>query len=81
MANRYTLHVSHLPKLQEWLQAKGFELLPLSNNPYEVLRARKDKRTIVVYKKLNAKEHLSIMDRDYPLIRAFLNEVKQNEQT
>lgn len=79
MANRYTLHVSHLPELREWLQAKGYKLLPLSNNPYEVLRARKSKRTVVVYKKLNAKEHLSIMDRDVPLIRIFLDEVRKND--
>ena len=77
MANRYTLHISHLSKLREWLQTKGFEILPLSNNPYEVLRVRTGERTVVVYKKLNAKEHLSIMDRDVPLIRIFLDEVRK----
>jgi len=30
MANRYTLHISHLPKLKLWLRNQGWEILPLS---------------------------------------------------
>jgi len=72
MANRHTLHIKHLPKLKKWLHEEGYVLLPLSNNPYEVLRARYGRRTLVVYKKLNAKEHLSYADKDSPLIKRFI---------
>ena len=73
MANRHTLHINHLPKLKLWLQDQGWTLLPLSNNEYEVLRAKRDNRVLVIYKKMNAKEHLSYMDKDRRLIRRFLD--------
>ena len=55
-----------------WLESQGWELLPLSNNCYEVLRAKRNKRTLVIYKKMNAKEHLSYADKDWRLIKQFL---------
>ena len=73
MANRHTLHINHLPKFKLWLQNQGWTLLPLSNNEYEVLRAKRDNRVLVIYKKMNAKEHLSYMDKDRRLIRRFLD--------
>ena len=76
MANRYTLHISHLPKLKLWLRNQGWEILPLSKHEYEVLRAKRDNRTLVIYKKYNAKEHLSYADRDRRLIRRFLEFMK-----
>ena len=45
MANRSTLHISHLPKLKMWLEDQGWELQPLTDHGYEVLRA---KRTPVI---------------------------------
>ena len=72
MANRHTLHISHLPKLKSWLQDQGFEIMPVSSHGYEVLRAKKDGRTLIIYKKLDAKEHLSYMDNDWRIIRRFL---------
>ena len=76
MADRCTLHISHLPKFKEWLQEQGWSLLPLSNNKFEVLRAKRDNKTLVIYKKMNAKEHLSIMDKDWWLVREFIKTMK-----
>ena len=73
MANRSTLHISHLPKLKMWLIDQGWEIQPLTDHGYEVLRAKRDKRTLVIYKKLDAKEHLSYADRDHRLIRRFFD--------
>lgn len=40
---------------------------------YEVLRARKPKENmVIVYRKGGAKEHLSIMDKDFYLVNEFL---------
>lgn len=77
MAHRHTLHISHLPRFKAWLQDRGWEFLPLSKHGYEVLRARNGKRTLIIYKKLNAQEHLSYMDRDWQLIQDFLDFVHQ----
>jgi hypothetical protein len=65
-----------------WLQDQGWELQPLSNHGYEVLRAKRDKRTLIIYKKLDAKEHLSYMDKDRRLIRRFfdyMNGIERSE--
>lgn len=44
---------------------------------YEVLRAKKSKDTVIVFKKDNAKEHLSVQQKDYRLIRQFIRETKE----
>lgn len=36
MANRNTLHISKLEAFKNWLIKDGWEILPLSKNPYEV---------------------------------------------
>ena len=51
-------------------------MLPKSKNPYEVLRAKKSKDTVIIYRKGDSKEHLSIMDKDYALIHKFIMESK-----
>ena len=79
MANRHTLHITHLPKLKMWLVDQGWELQPLTDHGYEVLRAKRDKRTLVVYKKLDAKEHLSYADRDHRLIRRFFEFMERSK--
>ena len=74
MAIRSILHHSHIEPLKKWLindewtiqNTKGF---------YEVLRATKDgKRPLIVYTKLNAKEHYSIDERNMSIIRAFIRD-------
>ena len=56
----------------------GWELLQLSNNPYEVLRARKAGRPnpLIIYSGKSS-EHLSFADRDMPVIGAFLRDQKK----
>lgn len=51
---------------------KGYAIVETSNNPYEVLRAKKNKDTAIIYKKANAKEHLSVMEKDVQLVNEFL---------
>lgn len=77
MARRKLLHISKLNDFGEWLEEQGYMILPTSKNPYEVLRAKKDKDIVLIYCKASSKEHLSIMDKDYSLIRRFINESKK----
>ena len=77
MARRKLLHISKLNDFGEWLEEQGYMILPTSKNPYEVLRAKKDKDIVIIYCKASNKEYLSIMDKDYSLIRRFINESKK----
>lgn len=78
MANRALLHINKLKDFESWLEKQGYMILPASKNPYEILRAKKDKDTVIIYQKSDSKEHLSIMDKDYALIHKFIMESKSN---
>lgn len=72
MATRSILHINKLQEFEDFLETKGYMIVATSKNPYEVLRAQKDGDTVIVYQKKDAKEHLSTMDKDYPLVREFI---------
>ncbi len=74
MANRNTLHISKLESFKNWLIKDGWELLPLSKNPYEVLRASKMgiSNPLIVYSG-KSKEHLSFANEWLPVVEAFLH--------
>lgn len=76
MAIRALLHMNKLKDFESWLEKQGYMILPTSKNPYEILRAKKDKDTVIIYQKSDSKEHLSIMDKDYDLIHEFMMESK-----
>ena len=76
MAIRALLHMNKLKDFESWLEKQGYMILPKSKNPYEVLRAKKSKDTVIIYRKGDSKEHLSIMDKDYDLIHKFIMESK-----
>lgn len=78
MANRHRLHISKLQEFEQWLLEDGWTI-EKPKGVYEVLRARKPGRQnpLIVYQKANAKEHLSVMDRDVGVIGAYLKESKK----
>ncbi len=78
MGKRNVLHISKLEHLKKWLVKDGWELLPLSNNTYEVLRASKagKQNPLIIYSGKSS-EHLSFADRDMPVIGAFLRDQKK----
>lgn len=80
MANRYTLHKNSLEDFQSWLVADGWEI-EKPKGIYEVLRARKAGRQqpLIVYTKADAKEHLTVMDRDLEIVGAFLRDKKKTQ--
>lgn len=74
MANRNTLHISKLEAFKNWLIKDGWEILPLSKNPYEVLRASKIgiSNPLIVYSG-KSKENLSFANEWLPVVKAFLH--------
>lgn len=74
MAARALLHKSKLKELETWLEKQGYVILTANGDSCEVLRAKKDKDTVIIYRKLAAKEHLSVMDKNYALIRRFIKQ-------
>ena len=71
MAERCLLHQNKLDLLKWWITSKGYEI-QATKGDYEVLRANKDKDTIIIFKKDNAKEHFSVQQKDHRLIRHFI---------
>lgn len=80
MANRHTLHISKLDSFREWLVKDGWEIEE-PKGIYEVLRARKSgrKNPLIVYRKADAKEHLSLMDIDRGVVGAFLRDCRKSK--
>lgn len=78
MAKRNVLHKNLLEDFQKWLVANGWEI-EKTKGTYEVLRARKAGRQqpLIVYTKADAKEHLTVMDRDLEIVGAFLRDKKK----
>ena len=78
MANRHMLHISKLEDFKAWLAKDGWEMEEPKGD-YEVLRARKQSRRnpLIVYRKSDAKEHLSLMDRDAGVLGAFIRDSKK----
>lgn len=73
------LDKSRLNDLGDWLEEQGYMILMTSKNPYEVLRAKNGKDTVIIYCKANSSEHLSVMDKDYRLIRQFIIETRKEQ--
>jgi len=73
MADRGKLHITKLDAFADWLKKDGWELEE-PKGIFEVLRARKEgrKRPLIVYKKIDAKEHLSVMNKDCGVLVAFV---------
>ena len=78
MATRNILHKSKLKDLELFLVNNGYAIVETSNNPHEVLRAKKNKDTVIIYKKAKAKEHLSVMDKNVELVNRFIYGDKTN---
>ena len=78
MANRHILAITKLDDFRDWLIADGWEIQD-TKGYYEVLRARKQGRRnpLIVYKRLDAKEHLSVSDNDISIVRAYMADTRQ----
>lgn len=78
MAIRNMLHINQLKAFKAFLESNGYMIIPTAGE-YEVLKAQKPKKermhkesSVIVYKRKGAKEHLSIMEKDFYLVNEFL---------
>ena len=78
MANRHLLHTSKKADFEQWLVEDGW-VLQNTKGFWEVIRAKKGHRILLVYRKDNAKEHLSVEDKDVDVVKAFLNSQQENK--
>lgn len=82
MANRNTLSVNQMEKFKAYLVADGWELQEPKGD-YEVLRATKEGRKhplIVYFRHSNSLVHYTVLDRDMPIVRAFLKKKYTEEE-
>ena len=84
MANRHILSPTRLGELETYLLSNGYTV-KAPKGDYEVLRATKTgrKHPLIVYTKSSYKRekelvHLTVLDRDYNVIRNFINSKKGN---
>lgn len=78
MANRNTMHLKHFEAFTAYLTAQGYEKKPTTND-YEVLRMRKGKNTIILYRRNNMEQHYSVRDKDMWLVYNFLGTMKRSD--
>lgn len=77
MATRNLLHKSHLDAFKEWLIKTGYQIHD-TKGVYEVLRASKGSKWLIVYRKDSLNEHYSVRDIDYSTVRRFLRWREEN---
>lgn len=75
VAERCLLHKNKLELFKGWLSLKGYEIQDTKGD-YEVLRAKKNNDTVIIFRKFNAKEHLTVQQKDRKLIQQFIWERK-----
>ncbi|MEK3718934.1 hypothetical protein [Paenibacillus sp. FSL R7-0333] len=68
--SRNTLHRSKIQEFREWLAEDGWSLEP-TKGAYEVLRARKGKRLLLIYDRHEG-DHLSYADKFAGIVQAFI---------
>lgn len=73
MADRTLLHINKLPMFTWWLNSLGYEIQQ-TKGVWEVLRAKKNNDLILVFRKVSAKEHLTIQQKDFGLVKKFIRQ-------
>ena len=73
MSDRTLLHRNKLEMFKWWLTSIGYEIQNTKGGS-EVLRAKKDSETVIIFQKQNAKEHLTVREQDLDLVKKFVRQ-------
>ena len=75
MANRSLLHISKVEDFKNWLKEDGGQI-EQTKGIYEIVRATKGTRKpLIVYTRDNkGKEHITVQNRDVPVVRAYIRD-------
>lgn len=77
MAVRNLLHINKVDSFARWMEERGWLSVP-TKGVYEVLRLVKaGEKPIILYKKGGANQHVSIENRLFPIVRAFILETRE----
>ena len=79
MANRNTLPSSAVEEFKKWLGESGWAI-EKTKDYYEVVRARRGKRTLIVYQRLGEHQHLTLQDKDVGVAKSFLKEMRHRKE-
>ncbi len=79
MANRHLLAASRADEFKAWLAENGW-VIEAPKDYYEVIRARRGKRVLIVYRRLEKGQHLTIHDKDAGVVRAFLKDKRRRRK-
>lgn len=71
MAIKNMLPTYLLNDFKKYLEEKGFIILKPNGN-YEVLRAKRNKQFILIFRQDKNKDYLSFQDKDFPWVNDFL---------
>lgn len=80
MAERCLLHKNKLEHFKWWLSSRGYDIQPVKGL-YEVLRAKKGRDTVIVFHRNETKEHLTVQQKDYHLVKQFIQETRDLQRT
>ncbi len=77
MAVRDTLHIKHVGAFKAFLVEREYTLLPIHG--YEVVKATNHamtgpKRTLILYRRADASEHLTVQSHHHKLLREFMEQ-------
>lgn len=78
MADRCLLAISKLNDFKDWLKEDGWVVVEPKGN-YEVVRAKKGKRWLIIFQRSLAEVHATVMDKDAPLIRTYITSRRNHE--
>lgn len=84
MKTRNILAVTALDRFKNWLVSDGWEIQP-TKGEYEVLRAIKEgRKPLIIYNRLSTNNggplvHLTVLDRDVGVVRAFLKDKREGK--
>ena len=78
MRSRCLLHKNKLEDFEKWLAAHGWVLEPAVGE-WEILRARKPGKNgvLLVYDRLNVKEHYTVFGESMEAVHRFIHESKK----
>lgn len=78
MSIKNILHKSKLKDFENWVKKKGWNI-QATKGEYEILRATKpDSKPLIIFTRLEAKEHYSVLDSHIRLVYSFIKATKSS---
>ena len=78
MANRCLLSMNRVYDFRKWLEKNGYEIVE-TKGIFEILRAVKGNEKVIIYKRLNSKEHCTVPDANVRIVKKFINETREEK--